>query len=161
MAPELPQAQPQSADSSEERETENTESVETTSTDVTIERLIEQRIESRTAELEEELAELERQVEEIEDFAKISLNERKIKQSEVNLSEFSDSLSNFAEKAFNNINAIEERLNVQALLLAAILDSLSEQDIDLDLSEVERQQEDSVVMEQSPEERLESAIERF
>lgn len=129
------------------------------SPDATIEQLIDQMIQSHVADLEAELAEVERQVEEIDNFARISLNERKIKQSEANLVEFSDSLTNFAEKAFNNINALEERLDVQALLLAAVVEALNEEGIDLDVEQVERYQQESVVTDMTPEERLERAIE--
>ncbi len=127
--------------------------------EVTMEALIEQLIDRRVASLEREIAELERTLEEVDNFARISLNERKIKQSEENIAEFSDSLMGFAEKAFNNINELENRLDTHALLLAAILDAVHGEDIDL--THAERHQEDQLVMNMTPDERLEEAIERL
>ncbi|WP_254538204.1 hypothetical protein [Halomarina litorea] len=127
----------------------------------TFEQLVEEMIQSRIGELEREVEALERQLEEVDNFARISLNERKIKQAEGNLSEFSDSLTGFAEKAFDDINELEARMDSQALLLSAVLEGLSEEDIDLDLSEVERYQQDQVVVNTTPEERLEAAVQRF
>lgn len=125
----------------------------------TVEGILEEMIQSRIEELEREIESLEGRLDEVDNFARISLNERKVKQTENNLSEFSDSLTSFAEKAFNDINELEDRLDTQALLLAAILDALSESDVDLDLSEVEAFQQPSVVMTESTEERLRTAIE--
>ena len=161
--PELPHQRPQpTAEAETEEDGQAAADVaEPAPPDASVEELIERMIESRTGELESELDELREQVEEVENFARISLNERKLKQSEVNLSEFSDSMSSFAETAFNNINRLEARLNLQSVLLAAIVDSLAEEGLDLDLAEVERQQQDSLVMQQTPEERLEAAIEEF
>lgn len=123
--------------------------------------LVEEMIQSRIGELEGEIDRLEDQLEEVDNFTRISLNERKIKQAEANLSEFSDSLTGFAEKAFNDINELENRLEIHSLYLAAILEGLDEEDVDLDLSDVDAYQEDQVVMAASPEERLRSAAERF
>lgn len=124
------------------------------STSPTLEGIIEEMIESRTEGLREELDELERQIETVDNFARISLNERKVKQNEVKLSEFSGSLTAFAEKAFENLNDLENRLDTQALLLAAILESLD----DVDLSEVHRHRSEQLVMDATPEERLASVI---
>lgn len=121
----------------------------------TVEQLIEEIVESQTAELREELETLEQQIETVDDFARISLNERKVKQNEVKLSEFSDSLTAFAEKAFNNINTLEDRLDRQALLLVEILDSL---DDDLDLSAARRYENDRLVSDTAPDEQLAAAI---
>ncbi|MFC6837697.1 hypothetical protein [Halomarina ordinaria] len=128
-----------------------------TEPEVTMESLVEQLVEERIASLEREIADLEDAVEEVDNFARISLNERKIKQSEANLSEFSDSLTGFAEKAFNGINELEDRLDAHALVLAALLDAV---DADVDLSEAERYQEERLVMDTAPDERLAEAIER-
>ena len=125
------------------------------STSPSLEGIVEEMIESRTEGLREELDELERQIETLDDFARISLNERKVKQNEVKLSEFSDSLTAFAEKAFKNLNELESRLDTQALLLAAILESLD----DVDLSEVRRHRSEQLVMDATPEDRLAEAIE--
>ncbi|WP_318568554.1 hypothetical protein [Salinigranum marinum] len=124
----------------------------------TVETLIEEMIQSRIAHLEAELATLEDEIQEVDDFARISLNERKVKRTEANLSEFSDSLTGFAEKAFNDINALEDRLDTQALLLAAVLDTLEASDLDVDLSEVRKFQASNVVLSETPEERLLTAI---
>ncbi|WP_254547169.1 hypothetical protein [Halomarina pelagica] len=126
--------------------------------EVTMEDLIRRLIDERVASLEQEIADLERTLEEVDNFTRISLNERKIKQSQESLSEFSDSLTGFAEKAFNNINELEDRLDTHALLLAAILDALDGED--LDLTHAQRYQEDQLVMNMTPDERLEEAIER-
>ncbi len=121
--------------------------------------LVEEMIRSEMGEVRDELESLERQVEEVENFARISLNERKLKQAETNLSAFSDSLTAFAEKAFNNINELETRLDEQALLLAAVLEALDDEGIDVDAEEVRRQREESVVATETPEERLSEALE--
>ncbi|MFC6765500.1 hypothetical protein [Natrinema soli] len=120
-----------------------------------VEGLIEELVESQTNELRDELDALERQIETVDDFARISLNERKVKQNEAKLSEFSESLTAFAEKAFNNINALEDRLDRQALLLVAILDSLED---DVDLSTVRRYENDRLIADTAPNERLAAAI---
>lgn len=125
------------------------------------EQLVEEMIQSRIGELEAEVQELERQLEEVDNFARISLNERKIKQAEGNLSEFSDSLTGFAEKAFNDINELEDRMDSQALVLSAVLEAMADEGMDVDLSEVARYQEDQVVVDTTPEERLEAAVKRF
>ncbi|MES3517645.1 MAG: helix-hairpin-helix domain-containing protein [Natronomonas sp.] len=140
-------------------ETENGEgSIEaTTETEASgaVETLIEDMVRSETAELRQQLTELEAQIEEVDNFARISLNERKVQQNEAKLSEFSESLTAFAEKAFNNINALEDRLDRQSLVLAAILDALGD---DVDLSEVRRYENDRLVADTTPDERLAHAI---
>jgi len=120
----------------------------------TVEGIIEGMIESRLAELREDIEGLEREIETVEDFARISLNERKVKQNEAKLTEFSESLTAFAEKAFDHLNELESRLDTQALLLAAILESLD----DVDLSEVRRHRSERLVMAATHAERLASAI---
>jgi hypothetical protein len=126
------------------------------STSGPMEQLVEDIVESRTAELREELETLEQQIEEIDRFARVSLNERKVKQNEAKISDFSDSLTAFAEKAFNNINVLEDRLDRHALVLAAVVDSL---DDDIDLSQVHRYQENRMIEDVSPDERLADALE--
>jgi len=133
----------------------------TTEESPSFEGLVEEMIQARIGELEGEIQRLEEQLEEVDNFTRISLNERKIKQAEANLSGFSDSLTGFAEKAFNDINELENRLEVHSLYLAAVLEGLDEEDVDLDLSDVAAYEEDQVVMAASPEERLRSAAERF
>ena len=131
---------------------------ESTGSELTMESLVAKMIQSETGDLRTELDDLKREIEEVNDFARISLNERKIKQNEANLSEFSDSLTGFAEKAFNNINAIQDRLDVQSLLLAAIVDALDDEGVELDMSLVERYRQESVVTDTSPEEKLEASL---
>lgn len=120
-----------------------------------LETVVDEMVESRTTELREELEALEQQVEALDNFARISLNERKVKQNEAKLSEFSESLTAFAEKAFNNINALEDRLDTQALVLAAVVEAL---DGEVDLSEAQRYREDRLVADRTPDERLADAV---
>lgn len=128
----------------------------------TVDYQIEELIERRTRELEERIEELDSELEEVENFARISLGERRLKQNEANLSEFSDSLTSFAERTFSKMNALESRLEVQTLLLASLLEALSESDdVEIDVSEVQRYQDDQLVMNASPEKRLREAIERL
>ena len=133
---------------------ETIETPEPPSTEGTVELLIEDIVESQTAEIRSELEALRSQLESVEDFARISLNERKVKQNEAKLTEFSDSLTAFAEKSFNNINALEDRLDRQALVLAAVLESVGD---DVDLSAVHRYENDRLVTDMSPDERLQAA----
>jgi sugar-specific transcriptional regulator TrmB len=128
----------------------------------TVDYQIEELIERRTSELEQRIEELDSELEEVENFARISLGERRLKQNEANLSEFSDSLTSFAERTFSKMNALESRLEVQTLLLASLVDALEEaDDVEIDVSEVQRYQDDQLVMSASPEKRLQEAIERL
>lgn len=147
---------PRTEDEEPETEQNGARSLEAQSTapSPTVDDLIEEMVESSVADLRDDLETLERQIEAVDDFARISLNERKVKQNEARLSEFSESLTAFAETAFNNLNVLEERLDTQALLLAAIVESLD----DVDLAEVQRYQQDQRVMRSTPEERLAGAI---
>lgn len=120
----------------------------------TVEGIVEGMIESRLEELRDDIEALEEDIETVDNFARISLNERKVKQNEAKLSEFSESLTAFAEKAFDHLNELESRLDTQALLLAAILESLD----DVDLSDVRRHRSERLVMDATPEERLAAAI---
>ncbi|MFQ3285018.1 hypothetical protein [Natronomonas sp.] len=121
----------------------------------TVEVLIEEIIESQTTELREQLGDLRSQLEEVEEFARISLDERKVKQNETKLTDLSASLTAFAEESFNNINALEDRLDRQALILAAVLESMGD---DVDLSEVHKYEQDRLVADASPDERLQEAL---
>lgn len=128
----------------------------------TVDYQIEELIERRTRELEDRIEELNSELEEVENFARISLGERRLKQNEANLSEFSDSLTSFAERTFTKLNALESRLEVQTLLLASLLEGLSEaEDVEIDLSAVEQYQDDQLVMSASPERRLQDAIDEL
>lgn len=126
----------------------------------TVDYQIEELIQQRTAHLEEEIARLESELEELDNFARISLGERRVKGNEANLTEFSNSLTGFAERTFTKLNTIESRLDAQTLLLAAVVEALSEtDDIELNLTEVERYSDDQLVMSATPEKRLQDAIE--
>lgn len=125
----------------------------------TVDYQIEELIDERVDELNTRIEELEAELEELDNFARISLGERRIKGNEANLSEFSDSLTGFADKTFTKINAIESRLDIQTLLLASVVEALDDvEDIDVDLSDVKRYQEDQLVVSSSPEQRLRDAI---
>jgi predicted flap endonuclease-1-like 5' DNA nuclease/uncharacterized small protein (DUF1192 family) len=124
----------------------------------TVETLIDEMIQARISHLESEIESLEARLEEVDNFARISLNERKVQRTEANLAEFSDSLTGFAEKAFNDINELEDRLDTQALLLAAVLETLDASELDIDLEEVRKFQRANVVLRETPEERLLNAI---
>jgi hypothetical protein len=142
-------------DEIEPRATENgTDGLEEAATSPTVEGIIEGMIDSRLGELRDDIEELEERIQTVDDFARISLNERKVKQNEAKLTEFSESLTAFAEKAFDHLNELESRLDTQALLLAAILESLD----DVDLSEVRRHRSERLVMDATPHERLASTI---
>ena len=126
----------------------------------TVDYQIEELINQRTRDLEKEIERLEDELEELDNFARISLGERRIKGNEANLTEFSNSLTGFAERTFTKLNAIESRLDAQTLLLAAVVEGLSEaDDIELDLTEVEAYNEEQLVVSASPEKRLQDAIE--
>ena len=126
----------------------------------TVDYQIEELINRRTRDLEKEIERLEDELEELDNFARISLGERRIKGNEANLTEFSNSLTGFAERTFTKLNAIESRLDAQTLLLAAVVEGLSEaDDIELDLTEVEAYNEEQLVVSASPEKRLQDAIE--
>ncbi len=124
----------------------------------TVDYQIEELIERRTRALEAEIEELESELEELDNFARISLAERRVKGNETNITEFSNSLTDFAERTFSKLNAIESRLDAQTLLLAAVVEALSESDVEIDLGEVASYGEEQLVMSASPEQRLEGAI---
>lgn len=126
----------------------------------TVDYQIEELIDQRTRDLERQIEELEAELEELDNFARISLAERRVKGNEANLAEFSNSLTGFAERTFTKINAIESRLDAQTLLIAAVVEALSEaDDIEIDLTDVESYGEDQIVMSASPEKRLKEALE--
>lgn len=128
----------------------------------TVDYQIEELIDRRTKELEDRIDELDSELEEVENYARISLGERRLKQNEANLSEFSDSLTSFAERTFSKMNALESRLEVQTLLLASLIEAVSEsEDVDLDVSAVKRYQEDQLVMSESAEQRLQEVIDQL
>ncbi len=128
----------------------------------TVDYRIEALIDQRTEEIEDRIEEVEDELADVEDFARISLGERRLAQNEANLSEFSESLTAFAERTFTKLNTLESQLEVQTLLLAEVLKALGEtDDVDLDVSEVKRYQEDQLVMSASADEQLREAIEQL
>lgn len=128
----------------------------------TVDYQIEELIARRTGELEDRVEELEDELTEVENFARISLGERRLKQNEANLSEFSESLTAFAERTFTKMNALENRLEVQTLLLTSLIDAISESDdVEIDVSEVKRYQNDQLVMSASADQRLQETIEEL
>lgn len=128
----------------------------------TVDYQIEELIARRTGELEDRVEELEDELTEVENFARISLGERRLKQNEANISEFSESLTAFAERTFTKMNALENRLEVQTLLLTSLIDAISESDdVEIDVSEVKRYQNDQLVMSASADQRLQETIEEL
>lgn len=128
----------------------------------TVDYQIEELIARRTGELEDRVEELEDELTEVENFARISLGERRLKQNEANISEFSESLTAFAERTFTKMNALENRLEIQTLLLTSLIDAISESDdVEIDVSEVKRYQNDQLVMSASADQRLQETIEEL
>lgn len=125
----------------------------------TIEHRIDQQIGDRLEPVDRRLEELEETLSELDNYARISLSERRIKQNEENLEEFSDSLTAFAERTMSKANGLEERLQVQTMLLTALLEALEDAEVEVDLSAVEQYTEERVVTDSSRE-LLEAAIER-
>lgn len=126
----------------------------------TVDYQIEELIDRRTEDIEGRIDELEEELADVEDYARISLGERRVKGNEANISEFSESLTDFADRMFTKTNALESQLEVQTLLLAEVLEALAEaDDVEVDVSDVKRYQEDQIVMSASPDQRLEEAIE--
>lgn len=126
----------------------------------TVDYQIEELIDRRAEEIEGRIDDLEAELADVEDYARISLGERRVKGNEANISEFSESLTDFADRMFTKTNALESQLQVQTLLLAEVLEALAEaDDVEVDVSDVKRYQEDQIVMSASPDQRLEEAIE--
>lgn len=147
----------------EETERESAEDEEGTAVDYrpgTIEHQIDQQIDERLEPVDRRLEELEETVTELDNYARISLSERRIKQNEENLEAFSDSLTAFAERTMSKANGLEERLQVQTMLLAALLEALEDAEVDVDLSAVEQYTEERIVTDSSREQ-LDAAIERL
>lgn len=121
-----------------------------------IERRIEALIDERAAEIERQIDQLEAEVEELDDFARISLGERYSQRLEQNVSELSDSLTGFAERNFEKINSVEKRVDEMSMILSAVLEALDDEDVDVDLSDLQRLQERRV-LDRTPEEQLQTA----
>jgi hypothetical protein len=123
-------------------------------------RAVEEVVESRLESIEEEIQELEDELEELDNYTRISLNERRLKQNEAQLSELSASLTDFAERAFKKTNSLESKLEVHTMVLASLVESLDDEGIDVDLTDVQRYREDRLVTDASADQRLEEVLDR-
>lgn len=118
-------------------------------------------VDTRATEVEDRIEELEAELEQLENFAEITLRDRRIAENSDNIGKVSDTLSGFAESTTDKLNALENRIEVNTLVLAAVVEALEETgDADLDLSEVEDLQGDRLVTEVSANDRLAEVIER-
>lgn len=117
-------------------------------------------VDSRATEVENRIAELESELEQLQNFAEITLRDRRIAENSDNIGKISDSFSGFAESTSDKLNALENRLEVNTLVLAEVVEALEETgDVDLDLSDVEGYGEDRLVTDVSANDRLAEAIE--
>lgn len=116
-------------------------------------------LEGELEELQSEIDELEDDLEELDSFAKVTLRDRRISENSDLIDALSDSFSGFAENTSEKLGALENRVEVNAMVLAAIIESLEAMDADLDFSEVEGYQEDHLVTTASADDRLAEAIE--
>lgn len=118
-------------------------------------------VDTRAAEVEDRIEKLEGELEQLENFAEITLRDRRIAENSDNIGKVSDALSGFAESTTDKLNALENRVEVNMLVLAEVVEALEETgDVDLDLSGVEDYQGDRLVTEASANDRLAEAIER-
>lgn len=118
-------------------------------------------VDARATEVEDRIEELEAELEQLENFAEITLRDRRIAENSDNIGKVSDTLSGFAESTTDKLNALENRIEVNTVVLAEIVAALEETgDVDLDLSEVAGYQADRLVTETSANDRLAEAIER-
>lgn len=117
-------------------------------------------VDTRATEVENRIAELENELEQLRNFAEITLRDRRIAENSDNIAKISDSFSGFAESTSDKLNALENRLEVNTLVLAELVEALDEtDDIDLDLSHVEGYGADRLVTNVSANDRLAEAIE--
>lgn len=117
-------------------------------------------VDNRATVVESRIAELEAELEELENFAEITLRDRRIAENSDNIAKLSDSFSGFAESTTDKLNALENRIEVNSLVLAAVVEALEETDnVDIDLSDVEGYQDDRLVTDVSANDRLAEAIE--
>lgn len=139
-------------------ETPSSERKSDESSNQSLEQHIERIVDDQFAEIRAELDQLSSDVEEVEQFAEISLGERRLDQAEANLAEFSTSLTEFSEQTLEKISHLESRLEQQTIVLATVLEALAESDLEVDVSDIERYRRDQVVVDQSPSEKLDAAI---
>lgn len=117
-------------------------------------------VDNRATVVESRIAELEAELEELENFAEITLRDRRIAENSDNIAKLSDSFSGFAESTTDKLNTLENRIEVNSLVLAAVVEALEEtDDVDIDLSDVEGYQDDRLVTDVSANDRLAEAIE--
>jgi molybdopterin converting factor small subunit len=122
--------------------------------------------ETRVDELEGELGQIQGKIDELEDnleeldsFAKVTLRDRRISENSDLIDALSDSFSGFAENTSEKLGELENRVEVNTMVLAVIIEAFEEMDADLDFSDVEGYQEDHLVTTDSADNRLAEAIE--
>ena len=117
-------------------------------------------VESRARTVESRIDELENELEQLRNFAEITLRDRRIAENSDNIGKISDSFSGFADSTTNKLNYLENCLEINTLVLAAVIEALKEaEDVDLDLSEIGGYQEDRLVTNVSANDRLAEVIE--
>lgn len=122
---------------------------------------IKELVDTRAAEVEGRIEELEAELQQLEKFAKITLRDRRISENSDNIRKVSDTFSGFAESTTDKLNALENRIEINTLVLAEVVEALEKTgDVDLDLSDVEDYQGDRLVTEASANDRLAEVIER-
>ena len=116
-------------------------------------------LEGELGDIHGEIAALEDDLEELDNFAKVTLRDRRISEHSDLIDALSDSFSGFAENTSEKLGALENRVEVNTMVLAVIVEALAETDADLDFSDVEGYQEDHLVTTASADDRLAAAIE--
>ncbi|WP_306061427.1 hypothetical protein [Natronococcus wangiae] len=126
-----------------------------------LERHVEQIIDDHLDEIRTELDRLSSDVEDVEQFATISLGERRLTQAEANLAEFSASLTEFSEQTLERVNELESRLERQTIVLATVLEALAKSDVEVDVSDIKRYQQEQLVTDRSASDKLATAIDEL
>ena len=117
-------------------------------------------VDSRAAAIESRIAELEAELEQLDSFAKITLRDRRIAENTANLGKVSDTLSGFAENTTDKLNAQKSAHERNTLLLAALVEALDAEGIDLDLAAVRDHREGRPVTGAAADDRLNDALDR-
>lgn len=119
-------------------------------------------VDNRAAMIEDRIDELESELTELENFATVTLRDRRIAENTTNIDKISNSFSGFAESTSDKLNSLENRLEINTLLLAAIAEALEDtEDVEIDLSTVREYQEDRLVTDTSADEQLEEALDQL
>ncbi|MDQ2051779.1 hypothetical protein RBH26_14975 [Natronolimnohabitans sp. A-GB9] len=139
----------------------STEGEADTSTQPTLEQHVERVIEDQLEEIRTDIEQLSDDIEEVEQFATISLGERRLSQAEANVEELSASLTEFSEQTLEKVNSLESRLEQQTIVLATVLEALDESDIDVDTTAIRDYQQEQIVTDQAPDEKLETALDQL